>query len=254
MLILQNHVNPVHLKKLCMKIGLLECDHVAEPFRAIAGDYRDMFTAFLPDLEWVYFDVCKGQFPENAGACDAYLCTGSRYSVYDQEPWILELKAFVREIHTGGQLFIGVCFGHQMLGEAMGGKVEKAKSGWNVGVHRFDMVRQESWMTPFQSPVHVLMMCQDQVVQLPENSTVLAAAATCPVAMFRVGTTMLGVQGHPEFSKEYTRRLMESRRERIGADKVDAALEGLSRPVDRRLIAQWLLAFLQAGAAPTPQP
>lgn len=227
-----------------MKIGLLECDHVADALREIAGDYRDMFSALLPGLQFEYFDVCNGQFPVSADACDGYLCTGSRFSVYDQEAWILELKTFVREINRGGQKFVGVCFGHQMLGEALGGKVEKAVSGWNVGVHPFDIRQQESWMEPFQTPLQLLMLCQDQVVQLPENSTVLAATPTCPIGIFQVGPNMLGIQAHPEFPKEYARRLMESRRERIGAVKVAAALESLGQPVDGELLARWIMAFL----------
>ena len=228
-----------------MKIGLLECDHVAESNLEIAGDYRDMFAALLPDLEWGYYDVCQGHFPERADACAAYLCTGSKHSVYDREPWILQLKSFVREIYAGGQAFIGVCFGHQMLGEALGGKVEKAASGWNVGVHQFDILQAEAWMTPFQTPLRLLMMCQDQVVQLPENSTLLAATATCPVGMFRVGSAMLGIQAHPEFSKAYTQRLMELRREKIGPVKVAKALEGLGQDVNSTVFAQWITAFLQ---------
>ena len=229
-----------------MKIGLLECDHVAGPFRDIAGDYRDMFSALLPGLEFEYFDVCNGHFPKFVDACDAYLCTGSRLSVYDQEAWILDLQAFVRKIRDSRQKFIGVCFGHQMLAEALGGKVEKAASGWNVGVHSFQISRQEDWMVPFQSPLHLLMMCQDQVVQLPDNSTVLASTAYCPVAMFRVGGNMLGVQAHPEFPIAYERALLELRREKIGAEKVDVALESLRMPVHGAVVAQWIVRFLEA--------
>lgn len=227
-----------------MKVGLLECDHVIDSLREISGDYRDMFSAFLPELEFEYFDVCKGQLPATADACEAYLCTGSRLSVYDQEGWILELKSFVRKIHSGGQKFVGVCFGHQMMGEALGGKVEKAASGWNVGAHQFNIQVQEHWMEPFQTPLNLLMMCQDQVVQLPEKSIVLAATVTCPVGMFRVGENMLGIQAHPEFSKEYVRRLMEIRREKIGAVKVANALESMSQPVHGEVLAKWIMRFL----------
>lgn len=227
-----------------MKIGLLECDHVAEPLRQIAGDYRDMFRVIFPGIELEIYDVCNGQFPASAAACEAYVCTGSRFSVYDPGAWIAELKSLVQGIYRGGQKFVGVCFGHQMLGEALGGKVEKAASGWNVGVHRFDILRQEAWMDPFQTPLQLLMSCQDQVIQLPENSTVLAAATNCPVGMFRVGEHMLGIQAHPEFPKEYARRLMEFRRDKIGPVKVAAALESLNQPVHSEVLAHWMTRFL----------
>ncbi len=231
-----------------MKIGLLECDHVLPEFRAIAGDYRDMFRAFLPDVEFVFFDVCNGQLPPPGDDCTAYLCTGSRYSVYDDVDWILALKAFVRGLYGGPKKFIGVCFGHQMLGEALGGKVEKAATGWNVGAHTFNIVQQESWMTPFQPRLNVLIMCQDQVVRLPENSTVLARTAACPVAMFRVGERMLGIQGHPEFPVEYEAALLESRRARIGDEKTDTGLASLTARLDGAVAAAWMRRFLEVEA------
>ncbi len=228
-----------------MKVGLLECDHVLDEFRPITGDYRDMFSALFPSLNFQFFDVCKGQFPASADDCDAYLCTGSKFSVYDEVDWILELKAFVRAIYASDKKYIGVCFGHQMLGEALGGKVEKAPTGWNVGLHPFEILRQESWMEPFQPQINVLMMCQDQVIQLPENSTLLAKGATCPVAMFRVGERMLGIQGHPEFPHAYEAALLENRRARIGTEKVHAGLESLKLPSQREVVAGWMVGFLQ---------
>lgn len=227
-----------------MKIGLLECDHVLPELRHIAGDYRDMFLDFLPGPEWAFFDVCNGQFPSATDDCDAYLCTGSKFSVYDEVDWILELKAFVRRIAESDKKFVGVCFGHQMLGEALGGKVQKAASGWNVGVHSFEILRPASWMSPFQPRLNLMMMCQDQVVELPPGSTVLARTAHCPVGMFQVGPNMLGVQGHPEFPKTYEAALLEMRRERIGGEKVDAALASLDLPLDTAVVAEWARQFL----------
>jgi GMP synthase-like glutamine amidotransferase len=230
-------------------VGLLECDHVAPEFTAIAGDYRDMFGRLLPDVAFQYYDVCNGQFPDSANACDAYLCTGSRYSVYDDIDWIVRLKAFVRNIQTSGKQYVGVCFGHQLLGEALGGKVEKAATGWNVGIHAFNMHRTEGWMQPFQPRVQLMMMCQDQVIRLPEQAVLLAAAETCPVAMFQVGNNMLGIQGHPEFPKAYEAALLESRRGRIGDEKTTAGLDSLVREVDDGLMSRWMFQFL-AGVGP----
>ena len=227
-----------------MTIGLLECDHVLPAFRHIAGDYRDMFQAFLPGVDWRFFDVCNGVFPAADDECDAYLCTGSKHSVYDEVDWILELQAFVRSLRDTDKKFVGVCFGHQLLGEALGGKVEKAPVGWNVGAHDFEILQNEAWMQPPRERLRLLMMCQDQVLRLPEGATVLARAATCPVAMFRLGRNLLGIQGHPEFPAAYERALMESRVERIGAEKVAAGLESLRTYTPDGAVAAWVRAFL----------
>lgn len=228
-----------------MKIGLLECDHVIPELRPIGGDYREMFPALLPELEFVNFDVCNGQFPASANDCDAWLCTGSKYSVYDEVDWILELKSFVRELRDRERKFVGVCFGHQMLGEALGGRVQKGAAGWCVGVHAFETVEQEGWMDPFHQKFNLPMSCQDQVLELPPDSKVLASSGDCPVAMFRVGERMLGIQPHPEFPVAYAGALMEMRVERIGEEKVRAGRESLALTVHDQIVAQWIRRFLE---------
>lgn len=231
-----------------MKIGLLECDHVREELLSIAGDYRQMFPALFsqvaPDWEYVFYDVCNGHFPESVEECDAYLCTGSKSSVYDDEAWIHRLKELVRTIYEKQKVYIGVCFGHQMLGEALGGKVRKSEVGWCVGVHTFEMVQVESWMEPSAETVNLLMMCQDQVQELPAGSTVLARTPDCPVGMFRVGQTMLGVQAHPEFPKVYDQALMELRVDRMGVEKVEAGIASLQKPVHELTVARWIKNFI----------
>ncbi|MCF0039166.1 glutamine amidotransferase-related protein [Dyadobacter fanqingshengii] len=230
-----------------VKVGLLECDHVRDELRHIAGDYRQMFPALFlnvaPEWEFQFYDVCNGHFPPSVDACDIYICTGSKSSVYDQEDWITRLKAFVISIHQSQKTFIGVCFGHQILGEALGGKVEKSPAGWCVGVHRFQLTKRESWMEPFTDSFNLLMMCQDQVMTLPPDATLLAETPDCPHAMFRVGERMLGIQAHPEFPKAYDQALMELRVERIGENKVELGIASLELPTQEIMFAHWIKNF-----------
>jgi GMP synthase-like glutamine amidotransferase len=227
-----------------MKIGLLECDHVAEKYRHIGGDYQDMFENLLPDIVFEFYDVCNGHFPESVDDCEGYMCTGSKHSVYDNVDWVKQLKEFVFQLYKNEKLFVGVCFGHQMLAEALGGKVLKSEKGWNVGVHQFEIIAQENWMTPFQQQFNLLMMCQDQVIGMPENSKVLAQTNDCSVGMFKVGESMLGIQAHPEFSKDYEKALMLDRVERIGKEKVQKALDSLEKSPDKNLVSDWIMNFL----------
>lgn len=226
------------------KIGLLECDHVLDELRYIAGDYREMFPAFLPDFQFQFYDVINGQFPASVEDCDAYICTGSRHSVYEEIDWILQLKQFIRDIYQSNKKFVGVCFGHQLLGDALGGKVWKSEKGWCVGVHQFEVLSQKIWMQPSLNNYQILMMCQDQVQVLPPNSEVLATSEACKIAMFQVGNNMLGIQGHPEFSKEYDQALMELRVERIGKEKVIQGIDSLKLPLDASVISQWISKFI----------
>lgn len=230
-----------------MKIGLLECDHVREELLSISGDYRQMFPALFatvaPMWEFEFFDVCNGHFPVSVNDCDVYICTGSKSSVYDHDEWIIRLKTFVKALYEAGKTYIGVCFGHQILGEALGGEVRKSDVGWCVGVHSFEVLEYQKWMQPALSSFNLLMMCQDQVLKLPPDSILLAQTPDCPHAMFQVGNFMLGIQAHPEFSKAYDQALMELRVERIGERKVEMGTMSLELPVSEKEFAQWIVNF-----------
>jgi GMP synthase (glutamine-hydrolysing) len=233
-----------------MRIALLECDHVDDRFRDVAGDYRDMFARLLEPhgvtLEPV--DVCNGELPAGPGDFDGYVCSGSRRSAYDDLPWIHDLAGFVARVADAGVPFVGICFGHQVLAHALGGEVRRADSGWGVGPHETVVGREEPWMAPHLVRPRLQYMHQDQVVRLPDGGTVLAATDHCPVAMLGVGDRMLGIQGHPEFGRAYVEALLRARADRIGADRVDAACRELAGPTDEDAVAAWIVAFLRGGS------
>jgi GMP synthase-like glutamine amidotransferase len=232
-----------------MKIGLLECDHVLERFRHIAGDYREMFADLFnrhsPHITIQAFDVCNGEFPHSLDACDAYLTTGSRFSAYDDVDWIHTLKNFTRLIYEAKKPFVGVCFGHQLMAEALGGKVSRAETGWGVGARSVEIIRPELWMRPEQPSCVLQYMHQDQVERLPEDGVVIGRSDHCPVAIFRGGDSMLGIQAHPEFPKAYSEALLLDRVERIGEERVKTALASLDQLTDESMVAKWIVEFLE---------
>jgi len=219
-----------------MRIGLLDCD----PGRG----FDAMFANWL-QAEWSVFNLHNGEAPDDLHQFDAYIATGSKFSVYDDEPWIHRFADLTRKIHASQKPFIGICFGHQMMGHALGGRVAKSPNGWGIGVHTFTVHQSESWMQPPAAQFNLIMSCQDQILDLPPNSTVLAGNAHCPVGMIKIGN-MLGVQGHPEFTPAFAESLLHLRRDRLGIDQADRALATLSQPLDSPLIRQWALNFLQA--------
>ena len=215
-----------------MQAGLLICDHVAPEYQAEFGDYPDMFVRLFPELDWTFFDVCNGQFPDG-NPCEVYMITGSRHSVYEDVDWILKTKDMLRRLVAADAWIVGVCFGHQLLGDALGGRVARSPNGWRVGVHEFQIDPPQQWMQPFQNPLNLLMMCQDQVLDLPAGAVRLAGNVTCPNGMVLFSPKVLGIQAHPEFPKDYDRLLMEKRVARMGESVVAAGLQSLEKPVHR---------------------
>lgn len=231
-----------------MHIGLLECDHVEGRFPHLAGGYREMFAALLaphlPGLRFSYYDACHGALPATPDACDAYLCSGSQFSVYDLHGWIAPLEEFLQQVHRAHIPYVGICFGHQMLAQALGGEVARAAQGWGVGIHEMTIVRQEPWMRPEQAACRLQYMHADQVRRLPAGATVLGRSRHCEAAMFSVGPSMLGIEGHPEFPAAFNEALIRARREQIGAARAEEALESVNRPTDALLVGRWIAEFL----------
>lgn len=231
-----------------MKIGLLLCDHVAEPLRDISGDYDEMFRRWLggvfPHAQWRDYDLTQGDCPHSTTDCDLYVTTGSKASVYDDEPWIHAFADLVRAIAEARQPLVGVCFGHQMIAHALGGRTAKSPNGWGIGVHTFDVFAPQPWMSPPREQFSLLMSCQDQVERPPDGARVLARSEHCPVALYEMGR-MIGVQGHPEWTPEYAAALLRVRRDRVGPALADAAQQTLSQPLDGQLLALWISQWAQ---------
>jgi GMP synthase-like glutamine amidotransferase len=234
-----------------IRIGLLVCDHVAERFQPIAGDYTAIFPALFArigaSVEWRIYDVSAGEFPVALDECDAYMTTGSRASAYEVRDWIVRLKEFVRDLYRAGIPLIGICFGHQVIAEALGGRVAKAGTGWGVGVHPLTIDRREEWMEPFESAPGLLYLHQDQVVELPPGAVGLGHSDHCPVAIYRIDEQILCIQAHPELSARYLAAVLDDRRPLIGDEKVDAALAALTNPTHELVVARWIIEFLKRG-------
>lgn len=232
-----------------MKIGLLQCDSVIDALQGKHGDYPAMFGDLFAEvdgsIELTVFNVIEGEYPEDIDAFDGFVTTGSRHGAEDNLPWVADLIEFVRTLYQANKKLVGICFGHQVIAKALGGQVVKSDKGWGVGVSVNEVANPQAWMQPEKAQMKLLVSHQDQVIQLPENSHVLAASDFCPAYMYQVGECFLSVQGHPEFSKSYSNDLMESRRDRIPHDVIEAGQASLEQDLDDILMARWIVNFLR---------
>lgn len=232
-----------------MKIAILKTDAVRPEWVPTYGEYPDMFQRLLrqvdPTLEFEVWDVEEGEFPARTDHVDAFLITGSKSSVYDDKPWIRELEAFVRRLRDEGRKVIGICFGHQLIARALGGRVEKSDKGWGVGIHEY-RISDDSLHDGEGDSFRLLASHQDQVLTAPPGATVIAENEHCEIAAFKVGEQLLAFQGHPEFIPEYSREIMQFRKDMIGATRVAegmASLENATHEGER--VARWMLDFVR---------
>ena len=229
-----------------MRIGILQTDSVMDQFQPEFGDYPDMFHELLRSegVTFVDYDVQHGEYPESMDECDAWLITGSKRSVYDEEEWIARLKDYVAELHAARRKLIGICFGHQLVADALGGKTEPASVGWRVGIIANQVIRQEPFMTPEAPQFNLIFSHKDQVTRLPEEAILLAKSPGCPNAMFRIGNHILAIQGHPEFCKSYSRTLIDFRHETLGEDIYSRGMASLEKNTDEGTVSRWILNFV----------
>lgn len=229
-----------------MKIGVLRTGWPPRAEQARFGSYPDMFRRLLGEdaYGWVEFGVDQGALPEAPEDCDAYIVTGSARGVYDADPWIGQLMEFLRHAKGRAKL-VGVCFGHQVMAEAFGGRVIKSPKGWGIGAQDYGVVGREPWMDSATS-VRLPASHQDQVVESPPGAEVILASTFTPLAGLAYrDQPAISIQPHPEFEPAYAKALIESRREAVYSDaQADMAVASYDLPDDRTRVAGWIRRFL----------
>lgn len=231
-----------------MKLGLLACDFMPDELTDRFEDYPQMFAAAIASagatVQWQVYRAYAGELPAAANACDAWLVTGSRAGAYDGHAWIGGLEAFVREIVSEAIPLVGICFGHQLIAQALGGTVEKSARGWGIGIHTYDTSTAAPWMRPPLPRFTVPVCHQDQVVALPGGARRLASSDHCENFLVQFNDTTIGIQGHPEFTHAYIAVLVGQRADRLDAQTGAAARASLSRDADNTAIMNWIANFL----------
>jgi len=231
-----------------MKIGLLNsyiCDSDPNSYQ---HTYAPMFQQFFSEQVSATWDlreyrITQDEWPETIDECDGWIICGSPKSVYDEDSWIAELITFTKECHQHEKPLVGICFGHQLIAQALGGKVGKSEKGWGVGVRDFNILASKPWMTEAKKHCSLLFSHQDQVDKLPQGAELLASDPFCPHQIFSIGDHILSIQGHPEFTITYMQNRLEDRKTIIGKHSYQAACASLSQSADSALFGSWIHAF-----------
>jgi len=228
------------------RVGILLCDDLHEELQTRWSSYLALFEELIDDepadLTAVGYRVHDDEWPAGPEAADAWLITGSRASVHEDPGWIAPLQALVRQIDAAAQPLVGVCFGHQLIHAALGGRTGRSGHGWHLGSYP---VACEAPFADRNSgePLHLMSVHQDQVLEPAPGFRRLASSAEVPwYAGYR--DHVFTIQGHPEFDREFFQALMQRVREKAGDAAVEEALAGLpaqdDTPAVRRFMRDWL--------------
>ena len=240
-----------HMGNRQINIATFELGEIPEQLNQSYPYYPKMIAEWIspsiPEAEFTGFSPVTGEALPAATEFDGYIYSGSRHGVYDDLAWIEPMKEFIREATAAGKPQFGICFGHQIAAEALGGKAVKSEQGWGIGVHTYDMTFENDG--PCRQ-VPVMVMHQDQVIVLPDNAAIIGGNEFCPTGAVRYDDTLLTVQFHPEFSKAYMSDLLDLRGGiTFPMDRTEIARESLTQEIDSRLIADWAAEFFRRKLA-----
>lgn len=202
-----------------MEIGILMTGHAPEELHPEYGGYPEMFARLLDGhgfsfRTWAVVDM---EFPDDPDTADGWLITGSRFGVYEDLPWIPPLKDLIRAIYAKQKPLVGICFGHQIMADALGGRAEKSDRGWGTG--------RQTYTTPEGEEITLNAFHQDQVTAKPPRARTIASSDFCEFAALAYRDNTVSVQAHPEFTDAFVSDLITARADILPPSHVTAALE-----------------------------
>ncbi|MDF3605941.1 type 1 glutamine amidotransferase [Paracoccus sp. DMF-8] len=225
-----------------MRIGILKSGQSPEVIRGDVGDYDTMFEKLLAGrgFDFRSYHVEAMEFPASVHDADGWLLTGSRHGVYETHAFIPPLEDFIRRAYDAHVPLVGICFGHQAIAQALGGKVVKSPKGWAVGAQDYDFDGQNVTLNAWH---------QDQVVELPEGARIVGRNDFCENAALVYDDRAYSVQAHPEFGDTMVQGLIDHRARGIVPDDLLARAETRMGQADSASIADRIETFFKAPRA-----
>lgn len=236
-----------------MKLGILAAGITPDDLISEFGSFADMFVQLFNQtescFEYEIFDVRDGFFPDNVDRCDCWIITGSICGVNENLPWMETLKQLILDVYEAKIPMAGICFGHQIIADAFGGKVEKYEGGWGIGLHRYTFIGEDNFFINDSADFTLNAMHQDQVITKPANAEVFATSDFCKYAGLIYNNRVITFQAHPEFSVAFEESFIESRKgDGFPSDVAEQGLATLRQKdaaTEALRIAQMIVTFLK---------
>lgn len=233
-----------------MKLTIIQTGDVPAPLRSAFDAYPLMFRRMFEEAGHVFdYEIVRvhdGVPPPDPSQLEGILITGSAAGVYEDHAWLPPLRAFIRGAYAAGTPMIGICFGHQIMADALGGDVRKSEKGWGLGRHTYEVKARPGFLATDLPALSIACSHQDQVIVPPEEAGVFLGSDFTPNAglVYRSGRAV-SLQPHPEFRDDYAMALAELRRGKAPDGVVETALASVSKPSHSRDMAGWLGNFLK---------
>jgi GMP synthase-like glutamine amidotransferase len=232
-------------------ITIIETGLVGKPHRARYGTFPQMFQRMIraadASARFETVSIVNGEPLPKPDTLQAILITGSAAGVYDEVDWIAPLEDFVRSAYTSRIPMVGVCFGHQLMAQALGGTVRKSDKGWGIGRHVYDIVPGNGVIEGER--IAVAASHQDQVIEPPPGArTIMFSAFTEHAGLLYGSGAALSVQPHPEFETGFAHVCCDLRMGRAPDAVVAEARASLAEPVDNARLGTAITRFLTGGA------
>ncbi|MGN1376658.1 MAG: hypothetical protein ACI4V5_08885 [Prevotella sp.] len=215
------------------KINIILCDTFPGLLPPSIPSYVSMFTTLFDSVcnnaEYHVYEAMNGHLPTTLGQHELYVITGCNLSAYDDIAWIRQLSSWIKEADKARIKLAGICFGHQIIAHALGGRVERAANGWGVGIREAVVTDKMAQQMLGKGVMRMLYNHHDQVVKLPEKATLIASSDFCPIESFRIDNNIITFQGHPEYVVDYERHLINNFADDEPEDLKSAAIRSMTQ-------------------------